>query len=67
MLIYHQYKAGNISKYEFDKIRKLKLEQYTKNIGPLINKGIYGDTKVKNSFKLPPGRSLNATKSMTQH
>ena len=64
---YHQYKSGAITKYEFDKIRKLKLDQYTKNIGPIINKGIYGDSKVKNSFKLPPGRSLNPTKSMTQH
>jgi len=64
---YHQYKSGAISKYEFDKIRTSKLNLYTKNIGPVINKGIYGDTKVKNAFKLPPGRSLNATKSMTQH
>ena len=64
---YQQYKSGAITKYEFDKIRKSKLNLYTKNIGPVINKGIYGDTKVKNAFKLPPGRSLNATKSMTQH
>jgi len=64
---YHEYKAGKISKYEFDKIRKLKLNQYTSNIGPAINKIIYGDQKVKDSFKLKPGRSLNATKSMTQH
>ncbi len=64
---YHQYKTGLITKYEFDKIRRLKLEQYTKNVGPMINKGIYGDGKVKNAFKLKPGRSLNATKSMTQH
>jgi len=34
---------------------------------PVINKGIYGDTKVKTAFKLAPGRSLNATKSMSQH
>lgn len=64
---YHQYKSGTITKYQFDKIRTAKLNLYTKNIGPIINKGIYGDTKVKNAFKLPPGRSLNATKSMTQH
>lgn len=64
---YHQYKNGAITKYEFDKIISSKLNLYTKNIGPIINKGMYGDTKVKNSFKLSPGRSLNATKSMTQH
>lgn len=64
---YHQYKSGTITKYEFDKIRTAKLNLYTKNIGPIINKGIYGDAKVKNAFRLPPGRSLNATKSMTQH
>jgi len=64
---YHQYKSGTITKYEFDKIRTAKLNLYTKNIGPVINKGIYGDVKVKNAFKLPPGRSLDATKSMTQH
>lgn len=64
---YHQYKSGAITKYEFDKIRTSKLDLYIKNIGPMINKGIYGDSKVKNNFKLPPGRSLNATKSMTQH
>jgi len=64
---YHDYKQGNISKYEFDKIRKTKLNQYSNNIGPAIKKIIYADNKVKNSFKLPPGRSLNATKSMTQH
>ena len=64
---YHQYKSGAITKYEFDKIRTSKLNLYTKNIGPMIQKGIYGDAKVKNAFKLAPGRSLNATKSMTQH
>lgn len=64
---YHQYKSGAITKYEFDKIRTAKLDLYTKNIGPIINKSIYGDMKVKNAFKLAPGRSLNATKSMTQH
>ncbi|MFK5913448.1 MAG: LysM domain-containing protein [Woeseiaceae bacterium] len=64
---YHQYKSGTITKYQFDKIRTAKLNLYTKNIGPIINKGIYGDAKVKNAFKLPPGRSLNSTKSMTQH
>lgn len=64
---YHDYKAGKITKYEFDKIRKLKLSQYTHNIGPAINKIIHGDQKIKDSFKLRPGRSLNATKSMTQH
>lgn len=64
---YHQYKSGTISKYEFDKIRTAKLNLYTKNLGPVINKGIYGDTKVKTAFKLAPGRSLNATKSMSQH
>lgn len=64
---YHQYKSGAITKYEFDKIRTSKLNLYTKNIGPIINKSIYGDLKVKNAFKLAPGRSLNATKSMTQH
>jgi len=64
---YQQYKSGAITKYEFDKIRASKLNLYTKNIGPMINKSIYGDTKVKNAFRLPPGRSLNPTKSMTQH
>ena len=64
---YQQYKSGEITKYAFDKIRTSKLELYTKNIGPMIQKGIYGDAKVKNAFKLAPGRSLNATKSMTQH
>lgn len=64
---YHEYKNGKISKYEFDKIRKLKLNQYTHNIGPMIDKAIYGEGKLKNAFKLKPGRSLNPTKSMTQH
>jgi len=64
---YQQYKSGVISKYEFDKIRSIKLNQYTKNIGPMLDKVIYGDSKVKNAFKLKPGRSLNPTKSMTQH
>jgi len=64
---YHQYKGGDITKYEFDKIRNIKLNQYTKNIGPMIDKAIYGDNRLKNAFKLKPGRSLNATKSMTQH
>ena len=64
---YQQYKSGAISKYAFDKIRASKLDLYTKNIGPMIQKGIYGNAKVKNAFKLAPGRSLNATKSMTQH
>ena len=64
---YQQYKSGAITKYQFDKIRASKLSLYSKNIGPIINKGIYGDAKVKNSFKLPPGRSLSPTKSMTQH
>lgn len=64
---YHQYKSGDISKYEFDKIRKIKLNQYTNNIGPIINKSIYGENSLKNVFKLKPGRSLNPTKSMTQH
>ena len=64
---YQQYKSGAISKYEFDKIRKLKLNQYTNNIGPMINKAIYGENQLKNAFKLKPGRSLNPTKSMTQH
>lgn len=64
---YKQYKSGAITKYQFDKIRASKLSLYSKNIGPIINKGIYGDAKVKNTFKLPPGRSLNATKRMTQH
>ena len=64
---YKEYKSGAISKYEFDKIRKLKLNQYTNNIGPMIDKAIYGDNKLKNAFKLKPGRSLNPTKTMTQH
>jgi len=64
---YQQYKSGAITKYDFDKIRSAKLDLYTKNIGPIINKSIYGDVKVKNAFKLAPGRSLNPTKSMTQH
>jgi len=64
---YHQYKNGVITKYQFDKIRASKLNLYTKNIGPMIQKGIYGDAKIKNTFKLAPGRSLNPTKSMTQH
>jgi len=33
----------------------------------MLDKVIYGDSKVKNAFKLKPGRSLNPTKSMTQH
>ena len=64
---YHQYKSGAISKYEFDRVRNTKLNQYSKNIGPILDKAIYGDNKVKNAFKLKPGRSLNPTKSMTQH
>lgn len=64
---YQQYKSDAISKYEFDKIRKLKLNQYTNNIGPMINKAIYGENQLKNAFKLKPGRSLNPTKTMTQH
>ncbi len=64
---YQQYKSGAITKYEFDKIRNTKLNQYSKNIGPMIDKAIYGESKLKNSFKLKPGRSLNPTKSMTQH
>ena len=64
---YNEYKSGSITKYEFDKIRKLKLNQYTNNIGPMIDRTIYGENKLKNAFKLKPGRSLNATKSMTQH
>jgi len=65
--VYHDYKQGNISKYEFNKIRKAKLNQYSNNIGPAIKKIIYADNKIKNSFKLASGRSLNATKSITQH
>jgi len=64
---YQQYKKGTITKYEFDKIRKLKLNQYANNIGPLINKAIYGEKQLKNAFMLKPGRSLNPTKTMTQH
>lgn len=64
---YHQYKSGAISKYEFDKARNAKLNQYSKNIGPILDKAIYGDNNVKNNFKLKPGRGLNPTKSMTQH
>jgi len=64
---YHQYKSGAISKYEFDKVRNTKLNQYSKYIGPILDKAIYGDNKVKDAFKLKPGRSLNPTKSMTQH
>lgn len=64
---YHDYKLGKITKHEFDKIRKLKLNQYTNSIGPAIKKLIYSDQKIKDAFKLKPGRSLNATKSMTQH
>ena len=64
---YQQYKNDAISKYEFDKIRKLKLNQYTNNIGPMIDKAIYGENQLKNAFKLKPGRSLNPTKTMTQH
>jgi hypothetical protein len=64
---YHDYKQGNISKYKFDKIRKAKLDKYSSNIGPAIKKIIYGEDKVKSAFKLAPGRSLNATKSMMQH
>ncbi len=64
---YKEYKSGAMSKYEFDKIRQLKLNQYTHNIGPMVDKAIYGDKKLKNAFKLKPGRSLNPTKSMTQH
>jgi len=64
---YNDYKSGKITKYEFDKLRKLKLDQYTKNIGPMIDKTIYGEGKLKNAFKLKPGRSLNPTKTMTQH
>lgn len=64
---YHDYKQGKISKYEFDKIRKAKLNRYSNNIGPVINNALYDDQLVKNSFKLKPGRSLNPTKTMTQH
>ncbi|MCK4865618.1 MAG: hypothetical protein KAT06_09315 [Gammaproteobacteria bacterium] len=64
---YHEYKSGKITKKEFDTIRNTKLNQYSKNIGPMIDKVIYGDNKVKNAFKLKPGRSLNPTKTMTQH
>lgn len=64
---YHKYKQGGISKYEFDKIRKAKLDQYSRNIGPAINKLVHGEKPVHNNFKLKPGRSLNATSNMTQH
>jgi len=64
---YHNYKSGKITKYEFDKIRKAKLDQYTRNVGPAINKMLQGETKINSNFKLQPGRSLDATKSMTQH
>ncbi|MCW8935353.1 MAG: LysM peptidoglycan-binding domain-containing protein [Gammaproteobacteria bacterium] len=64
---YKDYKGGKITKYEFDKLRKLKLSQYTNNIGPIIDKTIYGEGKLQNAFKLKPGRSLNPTKTMTQH
>ncbi len=64
---YQEYKSGKISKYEFDKIRRLKLNLYSSNVGPMINKSIYGEGTLRNAFKLKPGRSLNPTKSMTQH
>jgi len=64
---YQNYKQGKITKYEFDKLRKAKLDQYTRNVGPAINKMIHGDKRITTNFKLQPGRSLDATKSMTQH
>lgn len=64
---YRDYKLGKISKYEFDKIRNIKLNQYSKNIGPMLDKAIYGENKINNIFKLKPGRSLAPTKSMLQH
>ena len=64
---FHKYKSGQITKYEFDKFRKAKLDLYTKQVGTGINKFIHSDKNLHDAFKLKPGRSLNPTKSMTQH
>lgn len=64
---FQKYKSGQITKYEFDKFRKAKLDTYTKQVGTGINKLIHSDKNLHDAFKLKPGRSLNPTKSMTQH
>lgn len=64
---YHDYKSGKLTKYQFDKLRQAKLDQYTRNLGPAIDKIVHGEESIRNNFKLSPGRSLNATKNMTQH
>ncbi len=64
---YAKYKNKEITKYQFDKLRKAKLNSYADNIGPAIKKIIYGESEVKEAFKLVRGRSLDATKPMVHH
>ncbi len=64
---YAKYKNKKMTKYQFDKLRKAKLNTYANNIGPAIEKIIYGEGEVKEAFKLTRGRSLDATKPMVRH
>jgi len=64
---YAKYKRKEITKYQFDKLRKKKLNSYAHRIGHGIESLIYGEGEIKEAFKLTPGRSADATKPMVHH
>ena len=65
---YANYKAGTITKSQYDYIRKTRLDQYAKNIGPAIKKLIYGGEKPHKTVRMKlVADPLAATKPVREH
>jgi len=65
---YEQYKAGKISRGQYDYFRQRQLKHYTNNIGPMIKHSVYGSQTPQQVIRIDRGKNLiKSTVSMQQH
>jgi len=63
---YTDYKAGKITKGQYDYLRKQRLDKFKKHLGP-IQKLLYGNKTPHEVFRISQKKSIEATKKMTQN
>jgi len=65
---YEAYKAGKISKGQYDYFRQRQLKQYTRNIGPMIKQSVYGTQTPRQVMRIDRSKPIpRSTLSMQQH
>lgn len=65
---YKQYKKGLITKGQYDYYRRMQLKRYAQNIGPVIEKVVYGKRTPNEVIRIDRGQPLAAsTQSIQTH